>query len=162
MNENTPKKAKRSVLDYGMEWFDYHMTAGLYISAVIAALLFIFVFLGQFYRGGVYDKFPEVKLLDTIMWIYYLAYGVMIMLGRKILLAEDRRSFVLSLIMFLVRAAFHAFIVFYLTVVAKGIVGINTSIFYTYIFYFAVVTAVINVVNIVYFITRRKIFDYAE
>ncbi len=162
MSRNIEKQNKRSVLDYGMEWFDYHMTVGLYLSVAIAALLFIFVFLGQFYRTEVRSLFPEVELLDRIMWIYYAVYAVVIMLMRKLFLAEDRRSFGLSLVMFLVRAVFHAFVVFYLWVVAKGIIGLDHSIFYTYMFYFSVITAVINVVNIIYFIVRRKIFDYAE
>ena len=160
MSEKIEKKAKKGVLDYGMEWFDYHLTVGLYISIVISALLFIFVFLGQFYRPDIYEAFPAVKLLDQILWIYYLAYTVVIFLTRKLFFAEDKKSFGLFLILFLIRAVFHAFIVFYLTVVTNGILGTSTSIFYTYIFYFAVVTTVVNVINIIYFIMRRKIFEY--
>lgn len=160
MSEKMEKKAKRGVLDYGMEWFDYHLTVGLYISIIVSALLFIFVFLGQFYRTGIYEIFPAVKLLDTVMWVYYLVYTVVVFLTRKLFFAEDKKSFGLFLILFLIRAVVHAFIVFYLTVITNGILGTETSIFYTYIFYFAVLTAVINVVNIIYFIMRRRIFDY--
>ncbi len=156
------QKTKKSVLDYGMEWFDYHMTVGLYLSVAVAALLFIFVFLGQFYRTDVYTMFPKIGLLDTIMWVYYAIYAVVVLLMRKVFLAEDKKSFGLHLVMFVIRAIFHAFIVFYLLVVSRGIVGLDNSIFYTYIFYFAAITAVVNVINVIYFIMRKSIFDYAE
>ena len=160
MSEKVAKKTKKNVLDYGMEWFDYHLTVGIYISIIISALLFIFVFLGQFYRPGIYEVFPKVRLLDKIMWIYYLAYTVVIFITRKAFFAEDKKSFGLFLLLFLIRAVFHAFVVFYLSVITKGIIGTANSIFYTYIFYFAVLTTVVNVINIIYFIVRRHIFDY--
>lgn len=153
---------KKNVLDYGMEWFDYHMTAGLYISMAIAALLFIFVFVGRYYRGEVSAHFPAISLLETIMWIYYLVYALLLFVTRKLFLAEDRRSFYLSLLMFAVRAVFHGFVIFYLLVLTPGITTLENSIFYTYIFYFSNLTTAINIINIFYFIKRRHIFDYAE
>ncbi len=156
------KKNKKGVLDYGMEWFDYHMTAGLYISMAISVLLFIFVFLGQFYRPVVRDAFPAVKVLDTIMWIYYLVYTLGLLIARKPLLAEDKISFGLSLLMFIVRAVFHAFVAFYLLFITKGIIGLNNSIFYTYLFYFSILTVVVNIINIIYFLSRSAIFSYEE
>ncbi len=158
MGKKAEKKIKRSVLDYGMEWFDYHMTVGIYISVAISLLLFIFVFIGQFYRPETYELFPKVALLDKFMWIYYLAYTVVIFLMRKVFMAEDKRSFALFQILFLIRVVFHAFLIFYLTVVSSGIIG--ESIFYTYIFYFSVLTVAVNIWNIIYFFRRRKIFDY--
>ena len=157
MSKQTANNTKRNVLDYGMEWFDYHLTAGLYISVIISSLLFIFVFLGQFYRPEIYITYPILKVIDTVMWIYYLAYTVVVFLTRKIFFEEDKRSFGLFLILFFIRAVFHGLIVFALLVLANGVLG--SSIFYSYIFYFAVAVTAVNVFNIWYFIRRKAIFE---
>ena len=158
MSKRNGAKPKRDVLDYGMEWFDYHLTAGLYISVIISALIFIFVFIGQYYRPKIYTAYPAIRVIDNFMSIYYLAYTVVVFLTRKIFFAEDKRSFTMFLILFAVRVIAHAIIIAYLLVFTSGVIA--TSIFYKYIFYFSVCIVAINIFNIIYFIRRKGIFDY--
>lgn len=158
MNKKRGIKPKRDVLDYGMEWFDYHLTVGIYISVIISALLFIFVFIGEPYRPKIYVAYPALRGLDNIMSIYYAVYTVVVFLTRKIFFAEDRRSFIMFLILFFIRVAVHAIIAAYLMIFTSGV--IENSIFYKYIFYFAVVVVAVNLFNILYFIKRKSIFDY--
>ena len=144
------KKLKKNVLDYGMEWFDYHLTVGIYISVVIASLWFVFLFIGQPYREDLLNTFPEVKMLDTIMIVYYAIYTVLVFFTRKIFLAEDRRSFGMFMVLFLIRALFHAFTTAYFLVINPDVIA-GGSIFYEYYTYFAIVVAVVNVFNLFYF-----------
>lgn len=157
MSKDTAKKEKRSVLDYGMEWFDYHLTVGVYISVAISLLLWIFVFLGKFYRTDLYNSYSGLTFFDTCMWIYYLVYTVAVFLTRKIFLEGDTKSFHMFQILFIIRVVFHAFMIFELMVPLNGI--LESSIFYRYIYYFAIAVVAVNVVNIVYFIKRKKIFE---
>lgn len=158
MSKQTAKNTKRNVLDYGMEWFDYHLTAGLYISVIISLLLFILVFLGQFYRPEIYATYPILKIVDAVMSVYYLVYTLVVFFTRKIFFEEDKRSFGLFLILFFIRAVFHGLLVFALTVLARGV--LEVSIFYKYIFYFAVAVTAVNIFNIWYFIRRKGIFEF--
>ncbi len=152
------KRLDRNVLNYGMEWFDYHLTVGVYISMVISALWVVFVFIGEFYRVGIMEDFPALKTIDTIMVAFYGVYTLALLFTRKMFLAEDRRSFGLFMVVFLVRVAFHAFTSAYFLFINSRVIA--ESVFYEYYTYFSVLVTLINIFNIFYFYRRRGIFNY--